>query len=104
MSEAVESLTTWLAPSPVVDLDPIGYLTAELRRSGRLESATKEEMDGAAHYLARDILGYWLLDPLLRDPEIEDISCEGTSTPVKVWHRRFNSNGWLESNVQFPEQ
>jgi flagellar protein FlaI len=101
---AVESLTTWLAPSPIVDLDPIGYLVAELERSGLLGTATKEDMEGATHYLIRDILGYWLLDPLLRDPMIEDVSCEGASTPVKVWHRRFNSSGWLETNIQFGDQ
>ena len=104
VAEAVESLTTWLAPSPVVELDPIGYLEAELHRSGRLKTATRQELEGATHYLARDIIGYWLLDPLLRDPEIEDISCEGTASPVKVWHRRFNSNGWLETNVRFSER
>jgi flagellar protein FlaI len=104
VAEAVESLTTWLAPSSVADLDPIGYLQAELQKAGRLASATREELDSAAQYLARDIVGYWLLDPLLRDPEIEDISCEGPSSPVKVWHRRFNATGWLETNVQFPDQ
>jgi len=104
VGEAVETLSTWLAPSPVLDLDPIGYLQAELQRSGRLKSATREELEGASQYLARDIIGYWLLDPLLRDPEIEDVSCEGTTSPVKVWHRRFNSNGWLETNVRFSDQ
>ena len=103
VGEAVETLSTWLAPSPIVDLDPIGYLQAELKRTGRLGSATREELDGASQYLARDIIGYWILDPLLRDPDIEDISCEGTSSPVKVWHRRFNSTGWLETNVKFSE-
>jgi flagellar protein FlaI len=104
VAESVESLTTWLAPSPVVDLDPIGYLTAEMQRSGVFPRATAAELEAAAHYLVRDVLGYWLLDPLLRDPQIEDVSCEGPATPVKVWHRRFNSNGWLETNVRFGER
>ena len=52
----------------------------------------------------RDILGYSTIDPLIRDGEIEDISCEGAGRPVKVWHRKFNSHGWLETNVAFPQQ
>ena len=104
VANSVDTLSTWLAPSPVVEFDPIGYLTAELQRAGLLQHATKEEIDAATHFLVRDILGYWLLDPLLRDPQIEDVSCEGPSSPVKVWHRRFNSNGWLETNVRFSEQ
>ena len=104
VADSVETLSTWLAPSPVVEFDPIGYLTAELQRVGLLQRATREELDAATHYLVRDILGYWMLDPLLRDPQIEDVSCEGPSSPVKVWHRRFNSNGWLETNIWFRDQ
>lgn len=104
VAQALESLSTWLAPSPVSDLDPIGYLMAELERSGVMAQATKEEIHGATHYLVRDILGYGLLDPLIRDPEIEDVSCEGSTRPVKVWHRRFNSRGWLESNLVLGER
>ncbi|HXW36838.1 MAG TPA: type II/IV secretion system ATPase subunit [Nitrososphaerales archaeon] len=104
VSTAVETLTTWLAPSPIIDLDPIGYLVAEMERAGLLASLTREEMSGATYFLARDILGYGPLDPLIRDPEIEDISCDGADRPAKVWHRRFNSTGWLETNVTFADE
>ena len=97
---AINSLTSWLAPSPVMEIDPIGYLFAELKRGGpNMKRLSAEEVKGAAHFLAREILGYSVLDPLIRDPEIEDISCEGPSRFIKVWHRRFNSRGWLETNV-----
>ncbi len=104
VSGAIESLSTWLAPSPVVDLDPIGYLVAEMERSGLIGGISKDDMSSATHFLLRDILGYWLLDPMIRDGEIEDISCEGIGRPVKVWHRRFNSTGWLETNLAFTDQ
>jgi flagellar protein FlaI len=104
VSSALGTLSTWLAPSSVVDLDPIGYLFAEMERLGLMKGATREELQGATYYLARDILGYWILDPLLRDGEIEDVSCEGALRPVKIWHRRINSNGWLETNVTFQER
>ncbi|MDG6977892.1 MAG: type II/IV secretion system ATPase subunit [Nitrososphaerota archaeon] len=102
VSEGIESLSTWLAPSPVISVDPLGYLFAELRRAGYLEDGApdqKEEAKAVTHYLMREMLGYSLVDPLLRDPQLEDVSCEGPGRPVKVWHKRHNSHGWLESNV-----
>ncbi|MDA4122318.1 MAG: type II/IV secretion system ATPase subunit [Thaumarchaeota archaeon] len=103
VAEAISSLSTWLAPSPVIQLDPLGYLFAELKRAGFMNSGlTEDDLKGASHYLMREILGYSTVDPLIRDPEIEDISCEGLGRPVKVWHRKFNANGWLESNISFP--
>ena len=107
VAEAIDSLSTWLAPSPVITVDPLGYLFAELRRAGFLDrhaAEQEEEMKAVTHYLMREILGYSLVDPLLRDPELEDVSCEGPGRPVKVWHKRHNARGWLESNVVFRDQ
>jgi len=105
VAEAIESLSTWLAPSPIIYIDPLGYLFAELRRAGYLnESLDQDEMKGVTHHLMREILGYSFLDPLLRDPELEDVSCEGPGRAVKVWHRKHNAQGWLESNICFRDQ
>jgi archaeal flagellar protein FlaI len=107
VAEAIDSLSTWLAPSPVISVDPLGYLFAELRRAGYLEGRAPEQQEEAkavTHYLMREILGYSMVDPLLRDPELEDVSCEGPGRPVKVWHKRYNLQGWLESNVLFRDQ
>lgn len=105
VATAISSLSSWLAPSPVISVDPLGYLFAELKRAGYLSAKTKEDdLKAATYYLMRDILGYSMIDPLIRDPEIEDISCEGLGRPVKVWHRKHNSRGWLESNIAFPEK
>ena len=105
VAEAIDSLSTWLAPSPIIYVDPLGYLFAELRRAGYLAgSLDKDEVKGVTHHLMREILGYSFLDPLLRDPELEDVSCEGPGRAVKVWHRRHNAQGWLESNVRFADQ
>lgn len=107
VAEAIASLSTWLAPSPVISVDPLGYLFAELSRAGFLDRQAPdycEEAKAVTHYLMREILGYSRVDPLLRDPELEDISCEGPGRPAKVWHKRYNSQGWLESNVTFASQ
>lgn len=101
---ALTTLTSWLAPSPLVELDPIGYLIAEMEREGLMAGVSSEDMQAVGHYLARDIIGYWTLDPLLRDPEIEDVSCEGVGRPVRIWHRKLNSTGWLETNISFSDR
>ena len=104
VSNAFSTLTSWLAPSPLVEWDPIGYLVAEMESEGLTGKLSTDDLAAASHYLARDILGYWTLDPLLRDPDIEDISCEGVGRPVKVWHRKLNADGWLETNISFGER
>ncbi|ELZ84309.1 type II/IV secretion system ATPase subunit [Haloferax larsenii] len=38
------------------------------------------------YYLRRDFHGYGRLDPLMHDPHIEDISCDGYDLPLFVYH------------------
>jgi flagellar protein FlaI len=105
VAEAISTLSSWLAPSPVIAVDPLGYLFAELKRAGYMDGkASEDDLKAATYFLIREILGYSTIDPLIRDPEIEDISCEGLGRPVKVWHRKHNSHGWLESNILFPQR
>jgi flagellar protein FlaI len=50
------------------------------------------------YHAERDLVGFGKIDPLMRDPNIEDISCDGVNRPVYIWHRNFES---LESNIKF---
>jgi flagellar protein FlaI len=50
------------------------------------------------YHAERDLVGFGKIDPLMRDPNIEDISCDGVQKPVYIWHRNFES---LETNLQF---
>ncbi len=50
------------------------------------------------YYVKRDFLGYGPLDVLVKDQNIEDISCNGTGIPIYVWHRLYES---LPTNVSF---
>lgn len=54
----------------------------------------------AFYYLYRDFLGNSLIDGLLRDPNIEDISCDGSHVPVFVYH---SSYGFMPTNVKFED-
>ena len=53
------------------------------------------------YYIKRDFLGYGRIDPLMRDPNIEDISCDGSEVPVFLYHRKFGS---LKSNIVFDHE
>jgi len=50
------------------------------------------------YHAERDLVGFGKIDPLMRDPNIEDISCDGVSKSLYVWHRSFES---IETNVKF---
>ncbi len=49
------------------------------------------------YHAERDLVGFGKIDPLMRDPNIEDISCDGVNKPVYIWHRNFES---IETNLQ----
>jgi flagellar protein FlaI len=50
------------------------------------------------YHAERDLVGFGRIDPLMRDPNIEDISCDGVKKPVYVWHRNYES---IETNLEF---
>ena len=50
------------------------------------------------YHAERDLVGYGMIDALMRDPNIEDISCDGVGKPVYIWHRKYES---VESNLRF---
>jgi len=50
------------------------------------------------YYVVRDNLGYGKIDPIMRDPLIEDVSCNGVNVPLYVWHRKFES---IPTNIRF---
>jgi archaeal flagellar protein FlaI len=49
------------------------------------------------YHAERDLVGFGKIDPLMRDPNIEDISCDGVKKNVYIWHRQFES---IETNLQ----
>jgi flagellar protein FlaI len=52
------------------------------------------------YYVHRAFRGFGKLDPLLHDPHIEDISCDGYDLPIFVYHDQYTD---IESNVSFDE-
>jgi flagellar protein FlaI len=52
------------------------------------------------YHAERDLVGFGRIDALMRDPNIEDISCDGVQKPVYVWHRKYES---VETNLVFQD-
>ena len=94
-----------LEPPTDLDVDPAAYvreqvqlLSHKYRRS--IGKISDENWSKVLYYIVRDIAGYGPLDPMLRDPNIEDISCNGLLTPVFVWHRKYES---IPTNLSFTD-
>jgi len=53
------------------------------------------------YYLERNVDGFGKIDPLMQDPDIEDVSCSGVNTPLYVWHRKYDS---IPCNISFENE
>ena len=50
------------------------------------------------YYVHRNFRGYGPLDPIMHDPRVEDVSCDGYGLPLFVYHDGYTD---IETNVAF---
>ena len=50
------------------------------------------------YYVYRNFVGYNKIEPLMQDPNIEDVSCDGINTPIFIVHRKYGS---VKTNIMF---
>ena len=50
------------------------------------------------YHLIRRFQGYGRIDPILKDPNVEDLSCDGAGKPVFVYHRSYTD---VRTNLTF---
>jgi len=86
-------------------LDPRGFFDTQAKKivkKYRISLGWLPEVSWSKilYHAERDLVGYGRIDPLMRDPNIEDISCDGVDRPVYVWHRKYEN---LETNLLFTE-
>lgn len=76
----------------------------EIIKSGKAKEYLRNETNGLSngvnYYLRRDTVGFDRIDVLMRDPNIEDISCEGPGSEVQVFLRKY---GYIPSGISFQE-
>ncbi len=84
------------------DDDPETALRDQVRaRLGEYGVVVDEEtVHRLFYYLHRSFQGYGRLDPLMYDPHVEDISCDGPGLPVFVYHEDYTD---IETSVVYEE-
>ncbi len=105
--EALERIKTLLVDKLDVDAyallkkgtakDYIARKFEEIVREYRFDLTTAEK-ERVKYYVLRDFVGLERIEPLMRDPHLEDISCIGPGIPIYVYHRSY---GPLKTNVVF---
>ncbi|MFW3147157.1 MAG: ATPase, T2SS/T4P/T4SS family [Thermoplasmatota archaeon] len=63
-----------------------------------LGEINEEFLDPILFYIRREYIGYGKIEPIMMDSGVEDISCDGTSIPIFVYHRDFGS---IRTSIQF---
>jgi flagellar protein FlaI len=61
----------------------------------------EKTFDKINYHITRDFVGFGPIDAMLKDHNVEDISCDGVGIPVYIWHRKFES---IQTNVKFEEE
>ncbi len=77
---------------------PVNY--DEIRPRNSTIPVYREDIDYIKYHLIRDKIGVGVLEPFLRDPYLEDISCRGLGN-IYIVHKIFGS---MESNVGFKSE
>ncbi len=104
----MDQITSILQETINVDFKALdeGGLQDYLRREvNNVIKKYRMRMDRAAYerltyYVTREFIGYNRIDPILKDPNIEDVSCDGPQIPIYIFHRHFEN---LQTNVIFPK-
>ena len=96
----------WEIQPPPGDVDTITYFYREARRIVRTFQIRLGRTPGISwrkilYYVTRDAVGFGPIDPLMKDPEIEDISCNGVRRHIYVWHRRYE---YIKTNIIFDKE
>jgi flagellar protein FlaI len=105
--EQLKTLEQKLEEKLEVDLMHVGtssqdYLRSQLERvldifDLKLDDDKKMRFE---YYIFRDFIGLNQIEPLMHDPNIEDVSCDGINIPLYIQHRN-PEYGSLVTNIMF---
>jgi len=63
-----------------------------------LEAATLYKLQ---YFLIRNFIGWSRIDPLMKDTNLEDISCDGNKIPLFLYHRKYRN---IKTNIAFESE
>lgn len=80
---------------PRAEVDPKRYFAEQAQRIVKKYGIKVAPLPWAKilYFAERDLVGFGVLDAMLKDPNIEDISVDGVGKPIFIYHRRFESLG-----------
>ncbi len=73
--------------------DHLSYLIRKHRMK-----LSEQSKDNIFYYIFREFIGYGKIDILMKDEDIEDISCDGPDVPIFIYHRKYES---IRTNIFF---
>ncbi|MCG7849239.1 MAG: type II/IV secretion system ATPase subunit [ANME-2 cluster archaeon] len=53
------------------------------------------------YFLFTEFMGYGIIDPLMHDSNLEDVSCDGPHSSLFVYHRKYDS---IEADIKFDDE
>ncbi len=79
------------------------YLWEAAGKAGLL-SVVQEAHRKFLYYLLKDFSGFWEIDPLVGDDDIEEISVVRWDRPARIYHRRFTEYLFMETNIVYKSE
>lgn len=81
------------------------YLKKKFEETVNLMAANLPEVkrQQILYYIERDFIGLGKIEPLMKDPNIEDISCDGVGIPIFIYHRN-PLIGSIKTNIVFNDK
>jgi archaeal flagellar protein FlaI len=67
-------------------------------RGMRIEPISKDKL---TYFITRDFVGYGVVDALMNDLHVEDVSCDGVGIPLFVFHNKYES---IKTNIVFADE
>ncbi|MEM3403341.1 MAG: ATPase, T2SS/T4P/T4SS family [Nitrososphaeria archaeon] len=91
------------------DFDRIRYLEALEKKILEISKEINIKVDDKkvalfSEIIAREILGYSLVQPLISDDNLSDISCSSYNQPIFVKHREYSEYNWMATNITLSEE
>ncbi len=81
-----------------------GYVTKLIENALRyFKERSRETVETVKYYVIRDFVGLEIIEPLMQDNNIEDISCDGVNIPIYVYHRD-SKIGSIKTNIRFTDR
>lgn len=85
---------------PRSEIDPRAYFLEQAKRLVTKYSIKASQLSWPKinYFAERDLVGFGIIDGVMRDTQIEDITVDGVGKPLFIFHRRYDN---IETNMNF---